>query len=721
MRHEFTIASAADKAKWAVGWVPGKDTIWVVAEEPGSTSMTHQIIYKQPEQIFDNAMSRRNHEPIGGMEIPEQLARAMDKNFAIEKPDPARVEVPGGPYVGGQQIHAAKTEQVWTIEGGVFDTKHQPMVGVEVEAYCEHYPLLVLDHDRTDGFGAYRVSVRLGVETLAAFRGLQIRPKLPPGLCEETLSKSGEFNAVLQPGEKIEHPFATQNLVLGEVGHAHFVLKPGCTLTGQIVDEQGRPQAKRFIAAQMPGQRQGYSIASATTDDQGNFRLEHLPADTAFYLHTAAFEHPSQNGSSAPMKYPAGGTYRLKITVDQAEGRPEKVTVELDPNAPPEPPAPKKTSALPAGVPPLFHGLALEKIPHTANFRELSDLWQPDPANPGNWTRVAGLFEMPIYGDEKAWLKYLPETKVYYLEMRDGEGKDVTFGPIKGDPFAQLGLREVMLKSMTEWGRSGDVRNRAAWLLRYPSTMRFAAELFQAIHRPVSLREFDGEIEDLTKAVAKAPDAETKAALESALARLKDFSARREASRVHLPDSAYSKADGNPLETPHKIGSWSDEQNGLRMGVWADKEHHWKQGQPVEMEVWVCNASDHPVKFQNSPRQDVGLRLWLKGKDRKTRNGEIVMNTTPVFADAIMLEPGKVYLAKKFTVTVVPPRERRQPPVAAGWDPKIEAAAGEYQFGCEVSLPGIESADAEGNVSTPAAGEWFGQLKSGEMTATVVE
>ncbi len=351
LRHEIIIASAdsLEKAKWAVGWVPGKAALWTVAEEPGYASMLRQIVYQQPEKIFDNMFGRRAQEPISGLEIPAVLAREMEKNFTIVPPDPKEERLPRGPYMGGQQIHAAETEAVWSVEGFVRGADGKPLANMEVEAHCEHYPLKVLDQTRTDGEGHYVVRFRLGVETLAAFRGVQVWPKLT-GFAEKELSQSGEFNAVLMAGEKLEHPFATRELVLGETGRADFELRKGCILTGQIVDPEGHPIPRQFIAVRAPGQRLGYSIASAEADAEGRFVLPNIPAGTPVLLQTATFQKPYQSGETKPVPYTAGRVYNLKVVVKNEDETRETVTVEI-PESPQPAVAPKGTESPAPGIP----------------------------------------------------------------------------------------------------------------------------------------------------------------------------------------------------------------------------------------------------------------------------------------------------------------------------------------------------------------------------------
>ena len=319
-------APRALEAKWAVGWVVEKQELWIVAEEPGNASMLRQIVYGQPEKIFENLLGRREHEPIDGLNLPKMLSRELERHFVITHPAPGEIERPGGPQVGGQQQYAAKTEQAWIVEGTVADETGRPLADVAVEAHCEHYPLVVFDHARTDAAGHYRVALRLGLETLAAFRGVDVRPILR-GFAERKFAESGEFSAVLSPGEKVEHPFAQRELLLGQPGHADFVMVRGCSIEGQLVDPEGHPLPRRFIAAEMPGQRLGYSLASTTADAEGRFRLEDLPPNVPIYLHTAAPEHPSQTGSSQPVTYRSGEISRVKVTVEKKDSGPETVTV----------------------------------------------------------------------------------------------------------------------------------------------------------------------------------------------------------------------------------------------------------------------------------------------------------------------------------------------------------------------------------------------------------
>jgi beta-lactamase regulating signal transducer with metallopeptidase domain len=349
-------------------------------------------------------------------------------------------------------------------------------------------------------------------------------------------------------------------------------------------------------------------------------------------------------------------------------------------------------------------GLDLSKVPLIEDFRTITDLWVPDPASPGKWTRAPGQLEMPVNGDVHTWLRYLPAKAVFYLERREASGKDFTYGPISGDPFVVLKLKEVMLERIAKWETGSDAYRRVFSLLHFSQTIQHATDLIAALGEPQTLDGYDDLLAEVRTARQAPHDATAQTALARAETRLQHLTDLREKRRAKIDPASYTAVGEDPAKLDKKI-LWGKPEKGLAAGLWLASPTIPNEG-TLDVEVYLQNQSKEPIRYEHCARLDVGLRVMLIDAGGREHWGQIVMNSTPVFGGKVQLAPGFVHREKTFTVQFsAQPGE-----TVFGLGPFIKAEAGAYRFHCDLGVPGYEQGGATGEISTPAAGEWHGSL-----------
>jgi len=235
---------------------------------------------------------------------------------------------------------AAKTLGDWIVVGTVTDGDGKPFPGVTIRA-CKVFGRMKTDVAKTttDADGHYRIAFRLDRDFLSQFRGVMVEP-VRDGFIDRELGKSGEFNALLYAGEKPRRPgdenapeavpenfapgvmrrFAERDLVLGAPGRADFTLLPAGEITGEIVDRQGKPLVGCGIAVSVPGQRSPLdSVASASTDEQGRFRLKGIPFHKPLIFSVNPTGLISETLRTAPEKFPLAKTQHIRIVVQPGQ------------------------------------------------------------------------------------------------------------------------------------------------------------------------------------------------------------------------------------------------------------------------------------------------------------------------------------------------------------------------------------------------------------------
>lgn len=189
---------------------------------------------------------------------------------------------------------------------------------------------------------------------------------------------------------------------------------------------------------------------------------------------------------------------------------------------------------------------------------------------------------------------------------------------------------------------------------------------------------------------------------------------QQEVILVRNPERAYPKV-GVPIGDVEAHMEWSAiEQDGLCVGMRIAEDAEWYVGGEVKVELWACNSGQNDVRFQYCPRRDIGLRVSMKGPDGKEHVAAMRQYRGMPSFHRVLLPGGHMFKLKEFSVVLLPPGGKHD-----GAEPHFTLPAGDYQFRCEVDLPGTTGANAQGQQVTPAEGEWTGKLRTSQFGAKV--
>lgn len=160
---------------------------------------------------------------------------------------------------------------------------------------------------------------------------------------------------------------------------------------------------------------------------------------------------------------------------------------------------------------------------------------------------------------------------------------------------------------------------------------------------------------------------------------------------------------------PVKIADWSQERDGLRIGMRVMADDGWRVGGKVKVELWAHNPGKKNVWLIANPgRADVGLMVYARddqGRSHYAANGNVLIIAIPM--DCV-LPAGHVAKVKEFTLSFDAPGHQE----LAWFAPKFQdLKAGKYQLRCIWS-------DAHPLVSGP--GYWTGELTTPELDFTLL-
>ncbi len=361
--------------------------------------------------------------------------------------------------------------------------------------------------------------------------------------------------------------------------------------------------------------------------------------------------------------------------------------------------------------------LNLDGVPVTAEPLKITDLYEPDPENPGKFRQKFAVFEMPLYGQPgNPWLKYPADKHRYYIE-RDGK----TYGPIEGDPVPKLKLDELLRRMLEEEHPNDSLLRLEKMILRGDDTLRETAfALMLGLKEPTWRFDYDRLIETADKFLSDRIPAEEVERWKAALAGVKQKAvatkAKWEAARVELPDSDYSP--GESVKAADADMTWTEaDKDGMRLGISGLKSGvEWKIGGTAAFSIFLRNEGTKAQKFSWTPRLDEGLRFWLADEKGGRIDGQIVMFTSLLVPNRCKLEPGQQIKLKDVELSIAPVTENRQ---AEGGRVRISADPGTYKLEIESRIGSFEMGSAETKVTVPAKGEWTGTLTTQPMTISI--
>ena len=88
---------------------------------------------------------------------------------------------------------------------------------------------------------------------------------------------------------------------------------------------------------------------------------------------------------------------------------------------------------LPAAEERVFEGVNLDTLKQTQQLKEMSEIYERDPAN-GRYRLRRAAVQLPLGA---AWLTFNPGRRAFFLNKVPGENAATYFGPIAGDPFEE--------------------------------------------------------------------------------------------------------------------------------------------------------------------------------------------------------------------------------------------------------------------------------------------
>ncbi|HZJ17829.1 MAG TPA: biopolymer transporter ExbD [Chthoniobacteraceae bacterium] len=330
LRIEPNLAKHAD-VKWAAVWEPGADILWWADE----TDVAKVRLTDPANVLVDREGRENNFSRDFGLtdEVKEQFRKL---GFVIGRDKTPGRELLIGGNTGGQTVLSAQTQEEWIVEGTVTDADGKPLANVPINARSEYRPTVDLATAITDAQGRYGVVFSLDLETFEKFRGIEVRPALA-GFTERELANNGAFNALLFAGEqpqRVPPPnprideefkagpiprFGARDLVAAQPARADFVMLPAGEIVGRIVTTEGAPLPNYFISLAAPQQLAGYSVASTSSDQRGQFRLAGIPTNQPLIFTTNPGGNPSATIKSAPERFETAKIASVRIVMPPPE------------------------------------------------------------------------------------------------------------------------------------------------------------------------------------------------------------------------------------------------------------------------------------------------------------------------------------------------------------------------------------------------------------------
>lgn len=263
--------------------------------------------------------------PLGGnATAPQPRAAASDADGRFELgdalpagPQPVHCFARGfAPWSGEVNIADAAEELVIQlapaarIEGRVVDADGNPVAGAEVLQSIEHLG----GWFHSDAFPAAR-------DTTDA-QGWFVLEWIGSG--------KRELNAWNQQRRELGRARATVECCPGETTRCELRLERGATISGRVVDEQGRPLAGWYVGSQPSDFRKQWYPRSASTDGEGRFLLANLGPGA----HDLSVRPPALSAALVELKSVAPGTSELELVVPEAHAANAEVSGRLVASSP---------------------------------------------------------------------------------------------------------------------------------------------------------------------------------------------------------------------------------------------------------------------------------------------------------------------------------------------------------------------------------------------------
>jgi hypothetical protein len=398
---------------------------------------------------------------------------------------------------------------------------------------------------------------------------------------------------------------------------------------------------------------------------------------------------------------------------------------------------PAAASPVESNAPPMVMGLDLTSAPVVKSVKDIPDIYEPDPKQPGKWREKSEVFSMPLgrsatenptmgqgHEPESIWLKYPTSLNRFYIQYRSDRNKpetERTYGPYAGYPLDRMNLERVMADRLQAQYSPDDInRIRQMFKTQNSKLIGRAMLLMQAAidcKEPSTAEIYLREIEQIAKANSATIE---KLDLKAESAKLDESIAAKRKMLDELvasfPDTAYASAERPQFKLPEiPPGAWGKDVNGLRAAaVPVQKSVALKTELPFD--IVLENTSDHDIRFSF---RDMMQSVLPEIQDSKGKN--IVVGRTFFSGWAaiqrFILKPNERLAVARVTIQPVTKREGVNPNIGCTLlvDKNLaDAPATEYRIKYEVPIAtGTSWSGGEDGVMrkiSPAKGEWNGTL-----------
>ncbi len=229
----------------------------------------------------------------------------------------------------------------WVVTGTVTDANGRPLEGVTLHANTGWGTLRPTGETKTDAEGRYTLRFLPGMHMLdeetgewtANLQAATIHPELP-GFFERNLHRQGDLRmADSLPPEDERFGASPDQIVLPDEPHRlDFVMVPGVTLSGLVVDHEGVPVAGQHVSLLADELWPSSSVLHwESTDADGRFTISPVPTSLEVW-----FEHGDATSDRLTFDEPGLRRIELRLTRDPATKAPRLEVVE--PAETPRPP-----------------------------------------------------------------------------------------------------------------------------------------------------------------------------------------------------------------------------------------------------------------------------------------------------------------------------------------------------------------------------------------------
>ncbi len=405
----------------------------------------------------------------------------------------------------------------------------------------------------------------------------------------------------------------------------------------------------------------------------------------------------------------------------------------------------KSSAEAPAAAPagPVVMGIDLSKEPWVLHPKGSPDLYEPSEPL-GIYKLRKGVFEMPL--NDTTWLGYSVPAGKYFFEYRTDRTKpetERTYGPFVGDPFEKLKLEDFLATQMQNSRSSADALNRVRLMLRLHDekmTERAVRLVDAALSAKKDLPSREIELSQIRDILNEFGDELKRHASEPAIAKIEGkldfFDSEIDRMSITVPDKEYRPADPVVAKELAAIpnSAFGKSVDGLRAAAVPEHES-LAIGSGTKVKLVIENTTDHAIRFScgdllqgshatvsRADGSNVEVRL---SRYKQLEVEEHIPGIAPI--NRFVIQPHERWLASEPSLVF---NEKASTGGAGVGVSEAIAGAGKYRLTYTIYL-GTESvhlgmgsswsrgSDGEMHRTSPAKGEWKGDLTTGEANLIV--